>query len=235
MRFAVSVYYWLIFASTILVGFCVATLLWIVSTPFDRQRRANHWLNCAWAHQYLRVWPGWRVRVAGREKLPRGACVIVANHQSMADIIAVLGLRHPYKFVSKASLFKLPVVGWAMRMARYIPVERGRPHSTAQMMEECRRWIREGMGVLIFPEGTYSTGPLLPFKPGAFVLAVEEKVPLVPVFIDGTPQLVHEDGPWLSPRARVTVTVQEPISGATDAEALSAQVRALYESLKRSA
>jgi 1-acyl-sn-glycerol-3-phosphate acyltransferase len=88
------------------------------------------------------------------------------------------------------------------------------------------------MSVLIFPEGTYSPdGHLLPFKAGAFVLAIEQQVPVVPVLVEGTPTLVYEDGPWMSPRAKVRVTVQEPLLPASlgaDAEALAAKVRERY-------
>jgi 1-acyl-sn-glycerol-3-phosphate acyltransferase len=232
MRFFVSIYYWLVFTSTILVGIVVASLLWLVTLPFDRQRRAVHWLICAWGHQYLRAWPLWSTRVEGREKLPKEPCVIIANHQSMADIIAVLGLYYPFKFVSKASLFSVPVLGWLMKMARYVSVERGRVKSMNEMMEACRTWLRAGMSVMIFPEGTYaSDGHLLPFKTGAFVLAIEERVPIAPVVLEGTPQLIFEDGPWLSPTARIRVRVMEPISPeelGTDAEAAAAKVRERY-------
>jgi 1-acyl-sn-glycerol-3-phosphate acyltransferase len=232
LRGAVTVYYWLVFASSILVGICICTLLWLATLPFDSQRRAVHALIAGWGHQYMRVWPGWNVRVEHRERLPKGPCVIVANHQSMADIIAMLGLYSQFKFVSKASLFAVPVLGWLMRMAKYVSVERGKPKSMHEMMDTCRAWLKAGMSVMIFPEGTYAPdGHLLPFKAGAFVLAVEEKVPIVPVLIEGTPSLVHEDGPWMSPTAKVQVTVQEPLLPETfgsDAEALTRRVREQY-------
>jgi 1-acyl-sn-glycerol-3-phosphate acyltransferase len=232
VRLLVSLYYWVVFLSTILAGIVVASLLFFVALPFDPQRRAVHWLICHWGHQYLKAWPLWRTRVEHRERLPKEPCVIIANHQSMADIIAVLGLYYPFKFVSKASLFKVPVLGWLMKMARYVSVERGRPKSMHDMMEECRRWLRAGMSVMIFPEGTYAPdGRMLPFKHGAFVLAIEEKVPIAPVVIEGTPQLIYEDGPFLSPRARVTVTVQEPLlpdAMGTDPDALAVRMREQY-------
>jgi 1-acyl-sn-glycerol-3-phosphate acyltransferase len=233
MRLFVSAWYWVVFSSSLLVGILVCTVLWAISAPFDPQRRAVHALICRWGHQYLRVWPLWRVEVEGRERLPKEPCVIIANHQSMADIIAVLGLYYPFKFVSKGSLFAVPVLGWIMRMARYVSVERGRPKSTQAMMDECRAWLKSGMSVLIFPEGTYaSDGHLLPFKTGAFVLAMEEKVPIAPVVVEGTPELVFEDGPWLSPRAHVKVRVQEAIGPEEmggDAEALARRVREKYQ------
>ncbi len=230
MRYLVTVYYWLVFVSSILVGLCVASVLFVVSTPFDRDRRALHWLVAHWGFQYCRVWPGWQVTVLHRERIPRQPAVLVANHQSMADVISVLGLYAPYKFVSKAELFKVPVLGWLMRMARYVPVDRGKPKSMHRMVEECRTWLRKGMSVLIFPEGTYSGGKkLLPFKRGAFTLACEEQVPVVPVVLKGTPELIFEDGPWMSPRATVSVEVLEPVpplpKGREDE--LSKQVRRL--------
>src|SRR5437762_826848 len=83
-------------------------------------------------------------------------------------------------------------VGWAMSLCRYVLLERGRVHSTSRMMQTCRAWLCRGMPVLIYPESTYGPGGgLLPFKSGAFVLAVEERVPLVPVVIEGTPDLIH--------------------------------------------
>jgi 1-acyl-sn-glycerol-3-phosphate acyltransferase len=232
LRGAVTIYYWLVFGSTILLGVCILTLLWLVTTPFDPQRRACHWLIAHWGFQYMRAWPGWSVRVLNRDRIPKGPCVVVANHQSMADIIAVLGLYSQYKFVSKASLFGVPVLGAIMRMGKYVSVERGKPKSMHEMMDTCRAWLKGGMSVLIFPEGTYAPdGHLLPFKAGAFVLAHELNVPVVPVVVEGTPTLVHEDGPWMSPRAVVRVTVQEPVMPETfgsDPEALAKRVREQY-------
>lgn len=233
MRIAVSIYYWAVFISTILLGIVLASLLTLFTFPFDKQRRAVHWLICHWGHQYLRAWPLWSTKVEHRERLPAQPCVIIANHQSMADIIAVLGIYYPFKFVSKSSLFGVPILGWLMKMAKYVSVERGRVKSMNEMMETCRAWLRAGMSVMIFPEGTYaSDGHLLPFKTGAFVLAIEEKVPIAPVVLEGTPQLIWEDGPWLSPKARIRITVQEPLlpdTHGTDADALAERVRDLYK------
>ncbi|MFT3839442.1 MAG: lysophospholipid acyltransferase family protein [Myxococcaceae bacterium] len=191
----------------------VASVTYVFSTPFDKHRHAMHWLIAHWGFQYIRVWPGWRVKVLNREKIPKAPVVFVANHQSMADVISVLGIYAPYKFVSKAELFRIPILGWLMSMAKYVPVERGKPHSMNRMIEECRGWLRAGVSVLIFPEGTYSGGKkMLPFKRGAFTLACDEQVPVVPVVLKGTPELIHEDGPWMSPRANISVEVLDTIA-----------------------
>lgn len=224
-----TVWYWLVFVPTISFGFCLLTLLWLATTPFDPQRRISHAFVNAWVHTYLKIWPGWRVRIVGREKLPRGPAVLVANHQSVADVLACMGLRHQFKFVSKGSLFSMPIVGWGMKLMKYVRVERGRPRSMHHMMEDCRVWLRHGMAVLIFPEGTYASArELLPFKRGAFKLAIEEQVPIVPVAVRGTSALVMGDGPWMSPRARIEVEVLDPITPdqlGGDEKALADRVR----------
>jgi 1-acyl-sn-glycerol-3-phosphate acyltransferase len=212
MKYLVTLWFWVVFVLTALPCYAVGLGLWLVTLPFDAGRRMLHAYVCHWCFQYLRSWPGWRVRVEGRELLPEGPCVLVANHQSMADILAAMGLFHPFKFVAKSSLFKIPLVGWMMSLLRYVRVERGRPQSMREMLEVCRGWLRQGMPVLIFPEGTYAEGGrLLPFRRGAFRLALEERVPVVPVVLQGTTELVEGDGPWMNPRARVSIRVLPPV------------------------
>jgi 1-acyl-sn-glycerol-3-phosphate acyltransferase len=217
----VTVAFWLVAALTMPLLFVLVALVFVVSAPFDPDRRVLHAFVCWTCHAYLHLNPLWRVRVEGRERIPRGASVLVVNHQSLADVAACMGLHRPFKFVSKASLFSLPLVGWAMRMLRYVRLERGRPHSTRAMLDDCRRWLRRGMAVLMFPEGTYAPGDaLLHFKPGAFLLARDERVPLVPVLLTGTRNLVVGDGPWMSPRVHIRVRVLDPIDFPAGAEAL---------------
>lgn len=232
MRVLFTVAFGLFFVVTVSVGYLCALLLAGVTAGRDPDRQRVHAFVSRWMFGYLRVNPFWKVEVVGREKLPAGASVLVANHQSAADILAAFGLFHPFKFVSKASLFAVPIVGWAMRLCRYVAVERGRTRSTAEMIEHCRRWIRRGVAVLIFPEGTYAKpGERLPFKRGAFMLAIDEQVPLVPVRISGAERLLEGDGPWLAPRAHVRVEVLEPIAPAdlgSDDNLLARRVEALF-------
>jgi 1-acyl-sn-glycerol-3-phosphate acyltransferase len=229
----------LLFAAVVAVTapVCVAlgVLLWALSLPWDRDMRLLHRFVCQWCVAYLRLNPRWRLQVQGRERLPEGPAVLVANHQSLVDIVAVMALFHPYKFVSKVSLFRVPLLGWMMGLIRHVPLDRGRPHSTLLMLERCRFWLRRGMSVFLFPEGTYGDGKrLLPFRSGAFLLALEEQVPLVPIFLEGTRSLLEGDGPWLKTRADMRVTVLEPrlLPKDADAEALAEEVRALYQRLQ---
>ena len=218
---AVTVAFWVVVGLTMPLLFLVAALIFAVTAPFDPDRRVLHAFVCRSCHAYLRVNPLWRVRVEGRERIPRGPSVLVVNHQSMADVAACMGLHRPFKFVSKASLFSLPVVGWAMKMLRYVRLERGRPHSTRAMLDQCRHWLRRGLAVLMFPEGTYAPGAaLLHFKPGAFVLARDERVPMVPVLISGTRDLVVGDGPWMAPRVNIRIRVLDPLDFPAGADAV---------------
>lgn len=225
---AVTVAFWLVVAVTMPLLFLLACLVFALSAPFDPDRRLLHAFVCRACHGYLHLNPFWRVRVQGRERIPRGASVLVVNHQSLADVAACMGLHRPFKFVSKASLFSIPLVGWAMSMLRYVRLDRGRPHSTRAMLEDCRRWLRRGMAVLMFPEGTYAPGEaLLHFKPGAFLLARDEHVPLVPVLLSGTRDLVVGDSPWMAPRADIRIRVLDPIEfpPGVDAVHVAAEMR----------
>ena len=232
-----TVWFWTVFAVTAPLCVVLGTLVFLVTLPFDPDRRVIHALICRWTFNYLRVSPLWQARVTGRERIPAGPVVFVANHQSMADVVAAMGLFHPYKFVSKASLFSLPLVGWMMRMAKYVSLERGRHGSTRAMMDTCRDWLRRGMPVLIFPEGTYSGGDmLLPFKVGAFVLAIEAGVPIVPVVLKGTAKLIQGDGPWMNARSDIRIEVLPPVPAdelGSDAVVLTARVKAAFEAALR--
>lgn len=222
MRGLTTAWFWLVVALTLPVCFCLAVGVLLVTAPFDRRRRALHHVVTFWCHQYLRAcWPLWRVRVEGRELLPKGPCVLIANHQSMADILALMGLRYPFKFVSKASLFDIPFIGWLMRRMHYVAIERGKLPSTKEMLAQCEALLRAGEPVLIFPEGTYASGPQrIRFKRGAFTLAQTCQVPLVPIVVQGTSELVFEDGPTFAARSDVRVTVMPPMPppGPTDSD-----------------
>ena len=154
MHVALSVSFWSFFAVSCVVLFCVALLLFLVTWPFDRSGRVLHLFSCFWAQLYFYVNPLWSLRVEGREHLPwKGAAVLVSNHESLGDILSLFGLYRPFKWVSKASVFKVPFLGWNMTLNGYVPLVRGDAASIAHMMELCRRWLSRGVPVLIVPGG----------------------------------------------------------------------------------
>lgn len=227
-----SAFFWTFFAVTAMSGLIVGALIhWALwALGIDRDRRFIHRYVIGWVYTYLRMNPWWRIELVGLEKLPRRAAVMVSNHRSLADILIAFGLPIQYRFVAKRSLFSLPLVGWAMTLCGYVRLVRGDSESAKQMMIDCKRWLACDIPVYIYPEGTYGPGDrLLPFKRGAFALAMEEKVPIVPMAITGSPSLIDGDGPLISMRARVRLEVLEAIEPAEfgdDPIALGERVRA---------
>jgi 1-acyl-sn-glycerol-3-phosphate acyltransferase len=235
-----SVAYWAFIAISCLPFFAVALVLLAITLPFDRRRVVLHLYTCFWGAFYIYCNPLWHLRVVGREKLRwRGPAVLVANHASLIDIVALFRLYRPFKWVSKAANFRLPFIGWNMTLNDYVPVVRGNKDSIVQMMEDCRRHLRRGSPVLLFPEGTRTRdGDLLPFKDGAFQLAAEMRCPLVPIAIHGTGEVLPKHGMILRQRMYGLVEVLDPIAvpvvGDCDAGVLRERAReAIADALAR--
>ncbi|MGC4000078.1 MAG: lysophospholipid acyltransferase family protein [Anaeromyxobacter sp.] len=191
-----SAVYWVFVCLTMPVLYAGALLVFVITLPFDRRRLVLHMYSCMWGTFYVYANPLWRLRVKGRGLIPwRGPAVIVANHLSMLDILVLYGLYRPFKWVSKAELFKVPFVGWNMVINDYVRVWRGDRESVRRMMAHCRAHLARGTPVLLFPEGTRSLdGHLQPFKEGAFKLAHEAGVPVIPVLVTGTAQALPKHG-----------------------------------------
>jgi len=216
MLAAFSALYWTFFALTLPVFFAGAVLVFLVTVPFDRRRVVLHLYTCAWASFYVYLNPIWRCRVLGRDRLPwKGPAVIVANHLSLIDILVLHRLYRPFKWVSKSSNFRLPFLGWNMRLNGYVPVTRGAADSVLRMLARCRELLGQGSPLLFFPEGTRSaSGELGPFKEGAFLLAMEACVPVIPVAVSGTHETLPKHGIVLRNRMDARVDVLEPIDPA---------------------
>jgi 1-acyl-sn-glycerol-3-phosphate acyltransferase len=158
---------------------------------------------------------GLKVHVEGAENIPPGVCVFVVNHASNLDPLAFFPWVHRrFSVLIKEELSGIPVLGKGMRMAGFVFVRRNDRESTAASLEACRERLRGGLSMVIFPEGTRSRdGRLRPFKRGAFVLAIEAGVPIVPVSIVGTPSLLTPGSLWLRPGS-VTTRIGTPVDAA---------------------
>lgn len=211
-----SVAFWVFIGLTCPVFFVGAVSVWLVTLPFDRRRVALHLYSSAWAAFYVYVNPLWRLRVLHRDRLPwRGAAVLVANHASLIDILLLFALFRPYKWVSKQEIFRVPVIGWNMRLNGYVPVVRGSGPSVRRMMELCNRLLGSGSPLLIFPEGRRtSDGTLQPFKDGAFDLAVRHGVPVFPIAVHGSRQALPRKGLILREHINARVEVLPPLAPA---------------------
>ena len=174
--------------STSILFYIIALLLRVITYSFDRRLRLLHLFTCFWASLYTWIMPPWRIRIEGREHIRKDATyMVVSNHQSQLDILVAFRLFFHYKWVSKAEMFKVPLIGWNMILNRYIRLKRGDKESIEKMMRDCERHIDEGSSIFFFPEGTRSPdGKVKAFKPGAFKLAKKKKIPILPIVISGT-------------------------------------------------
>jgi 1-acyl-sn-glycerol-3-phosphate acyltransferase len=211
-----SAAYWAAIVITCPVFFTGLLLVWLLTAWWDRRRVLVHLFSCVWATVFVYVNPRWSLTVTGRERVPwRGPAVLVANHASLIDILVLFALYRPYKWVSKASNFRIPFIGWGMTLNGYVPLVRGDRASVVAMFEHCARLIRAGSSVMLFPEGTRSRdGRLGPFKDGAFELAVEHSVPLVPIAVHGTGAALAKGSLVLREHVRARVEVLEPLDPA---------------------
>ena len=175
-------------AVTSIPFYVIAVIIRLVTYPFDRRFRFLHLYTSFWASLYTWIMPSWRITVEGRDKARKGATyMIVSNHQSQLDILVAFRLFIHYKWVSKIEIFKVPLIGWNMSLNRYIKLKRGDKESIRKMMDDAGKRIDEGSSVFFFPEGTRSfDGRIKDFKLGAFQLAKEKKIPLLPVVVSGT-------------------------------------------------
>ncbi|MDD2603548.1 MAG: lysophospholipid acyltransferase family protein [Desulfobacterales bacterium] len=201
-------------AVTSVIFFVIALVIWALTSPFDRRLVVLHQFTSFWACLYLWTMPAWRVSLEGREKIRRRETyLIVSNHQSQLDILVAFRLFFPFKWVSKAEVFNLPFVGWNMALNQYVKLRRGDKESVARMMAACRRHLARGSSVFFFPEGTRSRdGALKPFKPGAFVLAHEMRLPILPIAIDGTRHALPKYSLNFHGRHHIRLRVLDPIA-----------------------
>ncbi len=204
-----------------------------------RHRRGGvyDWAGTDWARQILRA-AGTPVHAEGLERIPRDQPVLYAsNHSSMFDIWALFAtLPGSVRFVAKQELFRIPLLGGAMRAVGHVAIDRTHRKRAFEAYDEAARTIQRGISAVVFPEGTRSrTGELLPFKNAPFGLAIAAQVPLVPVYVHDTFEIKPKGRIGLRPKP-IRLRVGEPIPtvGLTldDREALRDRTRAAMLALR---
>jgi 1-acyl-sn-glycerol-3-phosphate acyltransferase len=197
--------------------------LFLLTWAFDPLRKIGHRYATYWGHILCALNSRWSVEVVGKERVPKdGPLVIVSNHQGIGDIVAVYFLNRQFKWISKASNFYVPFMGWFMFHAGYIPLRRGRKDSIKWCMDRARWYLERGISILFFAEGTRSKdGSVLPFKPGAFKLAIDGQFDILPLGIGGTRDALPKHSlKFPDERTPMKVCVGEVIStkGLTEAD-----------------
>ncbi len=206
-------------------------LISLVSSALDRTGRASHACARAWARVILLVS---RTRVEVRGELPPvHTCVFASNHQSLYDIpILFTSIPRQLRIIAKASLGGVPFVGWHLRLAGHLLVERERPGPA--ILRRMRRLIAEDASLIVFPEGTRSRdGKVGRFKRGVFMLAIQQGIPIVPVTVEGSGRVMSRGRLTVHP-GRVVVTIHAPVATTglerDDARALADRVRDIVAS-----
>ncbi|MGH9452234.1 MAG: lysophospholipid acyltransferase family protein [Terriglobia bacterium] len=155
---------------------------------------------------------GVRLAVSGRERIPSGrAVVFMANHQSNCDPPAIIGLLPPVLMLAKEEFFRVPILGPAMRLGGFIPIDRRSREKAFQAIDRAAAALAAGHSFLVFPEGTRSeAGRLLPFKKGIFIMAVKAGAPIIPISISGSRKIMPKGKVLITP-GEVRVTFHDPV------------------------
>ena len=218
-----------------LIVLVLDTLLFVpivlLASLADPEARLGYRIARYWAWFNVRL-AGARLRVEGLERIdPQASYVFISNHRSNLDVIAVVTALWDFqlRWVAKRELTRIPGFGWAIRATKQIIVDR-RDHAQAvASLEAARTRVRNGLSVVFFPEGHRSEGPLLPFKKGGFVFAIETGLPIVPIAIIGTGAIMPRSDYLVRRGGDVRIVIGEPIPttglGLDDRDALLAQVR----------
>jgi 1-acyl-sn-glycerol-3-phosphate acyltransferase len=208
-----SLIVWIIGLSYMVIMFPLTFIIWLLVLPFDRDRVIIHWLLVYEGSILMWLIPIWKINIEGRKKAIRGTTyVIISNHQSILDILLLNCLRYRYKWISKIENKNLPVLGSYIKMADYITVNRGNEESKAEMLEKSYNCLKRGISIMIFPEGTRSPDREISFfKRGAFQLAIQAGVPILPVLIDGTGGILPKHGLIFGSGHRIILRVLDPV------------------------
>ena len=203
------------------------TLIWILAVPwtvlmgtvslfaslFDRRKMAGFRCMQIWARGLLKL-SSVTLQTIGFENIVKDRnYLIVSNHQSQVDIVA-LSAAIPFKFgwMAKRELFRIPFLGWHMSRMGYVPIDRSSIKSSTSGLMMAANVLKNGASLVIFPEGSRSVdGKLKPFKDGAFFIAVESQVPILPITIRGTADILKKGSSKIN-KGGITITVSEIIN-----------------------
>ncbi|KAH9317578.1 hypothetical protein KI387_019347, partial [Taxus chinensis] len=193
---------------------------------FDKYRRKIHHLfNKVWASLTLLLFC--KVDIEGLQNLPppNVPTVYVSNHQSYLDVFVLLLLGRSLKFISKTSIFLIPIVGWSMFLTGHIPLRRMDNKSQMECLKRCLNVLKQGASVIFFPEGTRTKdGKMATFKKGAFSVAAKARVPVVPITLIGTGKIMPNGMEGSLRPGSIKMIVHQPIEG-TNADELSDKAR----------
>lgn len=238
MLFFYYIYFFIIAVPLLLVLTILSCLVILVGSAIGKGSFWGYYPAVAWARIFC--WLSLvRVTVKGRDNINRNTSyVFVANHQGSYDIFSIYGyLGHNFKWMMKKSLRKILLVGFTCERIGHIFVDRSSPSAVRRTIETAERQLRDGMSLVVFPEGARTfDGKMIPFKKGAYQLALDFHLPLVPVTIDGSFKVMPRTS-YLPRPGHITLTIHKPIAPPDDeadrAEVMESTRRAIESALPR--
>jgi 1-acyl-sn-glycerol-3-phosphate acyltransferase len=230
-----SILAWMTMAITSLIITPFFLFTWVCTFWWDRRRLVTHMMGTFWAWHYQSLIPFWKLHLEGRKKIPwNRPVVLVSNHRSLIDILALYKLRRPFKWTSKSENFKLPFIGMVLSLTNSIRINRESLRSGAQFLSQAEEEMKKGSSILLFPEGTRSkTTEMRPFKEGAFLLAKRSGSGIIPIVHTGSEKTFNR-GSWvLKGKAPIFIRVLDEIPAAeveqADVNSMMLRVRGLME------
>jgi 1-acyl-sn-glycerol-3-phosphate acyltransferase len=177
-------------------AFLASLVIKVLPLPMAGREKSVHAQCFWWSDALVALNPYWKLKVEGLENIDYNRTyVIVANHQSLADIIVVYKTRLYFKWVAKKELLKVPFIGGLLWVNDHVLLSRGELGSIKAVYRQAAGWLKNGVSMLFFPEGTRSsTDEMSEFQNGAFKLAIKEKKPVLPIFIGGTREAIPKGG-----------------------------------------
>lgn len=191
-------------------------LVWLFTFWWDHKRVATHFMSAFWAWLLQAIIPYWKIEFEGREKIPwKKPVVMVSNHRSQLDILALCKIRRPFKWTSKSENFRMPFVGMVLILTKSIPVYRESLRSGSKFIAHAEAEVNRGSSILLFPEGTRSkTGTMRIFKEGAFLLAKRTQTPIIPIIHTGS-ENAFPGSSWIMGKAHIRIRVLDEIPAET--------------------
>ena len=214
-RTLLSIWSWFVLGVVVVLFTPLVAITRIVTAPFDPGRYHAGYLFRKLTVVHERLNPMWSFTVSGTiPDDPRRPYVVVGNHESFVDILLISQLPFEMKWLSKSEFFKIPFVGWMMWLAGDIRLVRGDKKAGAQALIDMKDRLSKKVSVMVFPEGTRSkSGEMGEFKDGAFRLAVDKQVPILPLVVHGTRSALRKHD-WRFGVSNADVFVLDPIETA---------------------
>jgi len=227
MKFLISLLIWVAGAVITAAAFLSSVIIRYMPFPITNRERLVHSQCFWWSDAIIALNPFWKVDIKGLENIDhKQVYVLVANHQSLADIVIIYQTRMYFKWVAKEELLKVPFIGGLLWVNDHVLVSRGDFGSIKEVYRKAAEWLRAGTSMLFFPEGTRSaTDEMGEFQNGAFKLAIKEKRPILPVYIGGTREAIPKSGFVFSTKVRGKLVVFPPIDTSNMAIADYASLR----------